>query len=131
MSSPTTRPANPSSTAHHNAPPTSSKRDTLQDGPTNDSFSLHCYILHHRACTQLSRLRLWRPGLKHYLTLASGHRKLRARRHRAQQVYVQLLQLSNFKAQAIQCKVEIDRTIYYCGLHSHVSIHNGRREYKN
>jgi len=34
-----------------------------------------------------------------------------------QQVYVQLLQLSDFdKAQAIQCKVEIDRTIYYCGM---------------
>jgi len=48
-----------------------------------------------------------------------------------QQVYVQLLQLSDFdKAQAIQCKIEIDRTIYYCGMHSHVSIvHNGRREY--
>jgi len=47
-----------------------------------------------------------------------------------QQVYVQLLQLSDFdKTQAIQYKVEIDRTIY-CGMRSHVSIvHNGRREY--
>jgi len=46
-----------------------------------------------------------------------------------QNVYVQLLQLSDFdKTQVIQCKVEVDRTIYYCGMHSHVSIiHNGRR----
>jgi len=48
-----------------------------------------------------------------------------------QNVYVQLLQLSDFdKTQVIQCKVEVDRTIYYCGMHSHVSIvHNGRRVY--
>lgn len=45
--------------------------------------------------------------------------------------YVQLLQLSDFDNTAvIQCKVEVDRTIYYCGMHSHISIvHNGRREY--
>jgi len=48
-----------------------------------------------------------------------------------QDVYVQLLQLSDFdKTQVIQCKIEVDRTIYYCGMHSHVSIvHNGRRVY--
>ncbi|KYQ49730.1 hypothetical protein ALC60_11197 [Trachymyrmex zeteki] len=46
-------------------------------------------------------------------------------------VYVQLFQLSDFdRTRVIQCKVEIDRTIYYCGMHSHVSVvHGGRRIY--
>jgi len=40
-----------------------------------------------------------------------------------EETYVQLLQLSEFdKIQITQCKIEIDRTIYYCELHSHVSI---------
>ena len=45
--------------------------------------------------------------------------------------HVQLLQLSDFdKTRVIQCKIEIDRIIYYCGMHSHVSIvHGGRRVY--
>ncbi|KOC59900.1 hypothetical protein WH47_10541 [Habropoda laboriosa] len=44
---------------------------------------------------------------------------------------IQLLQLSDFNsAQVTQCKLEIDRTIYYCGMHSHTSIvANGRRQY--
>lgn len=48
-----------------------------------------------------------------------------------EEAYIQLMQLSDFdKTPAIQCKVEVDRTIYYCGMHSHVSIvQNGRREY--
>lgn len=46
-------------------------------------------------------------------------------------VYVQLLQLSEYdRTRVIQCKIEIDRTIYYCGMHSHVSIvHGGKRAY--
>lgn len=46
-------------------------------------------------------------------------------------IYLQLLQLSEFdNADVIQCRVEVDRTIYYCGMHSHISVvHNGRREY--
>jgi hypothetical protein len=45
--------------------------------------------------------------------------------------YLQLLQLSDFdRISVIQCKIEVDRTIYYCGMHSHVSIvHNGRNKY--
>jgi len=45
--------------------------------------------------------------------------------------YVQLLQLSTHDhTHVIQCKVEVDRTIYYCGMHSHVSIvRGGRRQY--
>ncbi|KYN22230.1 hypothetical protein ALC57_05377 [Trachymyrmex cornetzi] len=41
------------------------------------------------------------------------------------------MQLSDYnKTPAIQCKVEIDRMINYCGMHSHVLIvHNGKREY--
>lgn len=45
--------------------------------------------------------------------------------------YIQLMQLSDYdKTPAIQCKVEVDRIIMYCGMHSHISaVHNGRREY--
>ncbi|KYM96840.1 hypothetical protein ALC62_12491 [Cyphomyrmex costatus] len=48
-----------------------------------------------------------------------------------EEAYIQLLQLSEYdKTPAIQCKVEIDRIISYCGMHSHTSIvHSGRREY--
>ena len=47
------------------------------------------------------------------------------------EVYIQLLQLSEFDhVSAIQCKIEIDRTIFYCGMHSHISaVHNGRQQY--
>jgi len=46
-----------------------------------------------------------------------------------EEAYIQLLQLSDFdKTQVKQCKVEIDRTIYYCGMHSHVSIVQNRKE---
>lgn len=46
-------------------------------------------------------------------------------------VYVQLLQLSNYNyAEVIQCKVEVSKTIHYCGMHSHISaVRNGRSEY--
>lgn len=46
-------------------------------------------------------------------------------------VYIQLLQLSEFdRIPVLQCKVEIDRTLYYCGMHSHVSVvQNGRKIY--
>lgn len=48
-----------------------------------------------------------------------------------EETFVQLLQLSEFDhTPGIQCRIEIDRTIYYCGMHSHVSVvHNGRSEY--
>jgi len=41
------------------------------------------------------------------------------------------MQLSDYDQTTVtQCKVEVDRIINYCGMHSHVSIvHNGRREY--
>ncbi|XP_076397886.1 uncharacterized protein LOC143266138 [Megachile rotundata] len=44
---------------------------------------------------------------------------------------IQLLQLGDFnETPVIQCRLEIDRTIYYCGMHSHVSVvHNGRQQY--
>ncbi|XP_029668860.1 uncharacterized protein LOC115238865 [Formica exsecta] len=46
-------------------------------------------------------------------------------------VYVQLLQLSEYdRTDVIQCKIEVDQTIYYCGMHSHISIvQGGRRQY--
>lgn len=47
------------------------------------------------------------------------------------EVYIQLLQLSDYSyTEVIQCKVEISRTIYHCGMHSHISIvHNGKADY--
>ena len=44
---------------------------------------------------------------------------------------IQLLQVNEFtEVKTIQCKVEIRRTVYYCGMHSHVSIvRNGANEY--
>ncbi|KYM96614.1 hypothetical protein ALC62_12741 [Cyphomyrmex costatus] len=41
------------------------------------------------------------------------------------------MQLSDYdKTLELQCRMEINRIINYCGMHSHVSIvHNGRREY--
>lgn len=45
--------------------------------------------------------------------------------------YIQLLQLSEYTfTNVVQCKVEIVRTVYYCGMHSHISIvQNGYNEY--
>lgn len=50
---------------------------------------------------------------------------------RKEETYIQLMQLSEYdKTTVMQCRVEVDRTVYYCGMSSHVSIvHNGRREY--
>lgn len=47
------------------------------------------------------------------------------------QTYVQLLQLSDYQyTDVIQCKVEISRTIFYCGMHSHISaVQNGQHQY--
>lgn len=49
----------------------------------------------------------------------------------SEQINLQLLQLNEFDhTSVIQCRIEIDRTIYHCGMHSHISaVHNGRREY--
>jgi len=49
----------------------------------------------------------------------------------AEKTYVQLLQLSDYdKTRVQQCKVEVDRTIFYYSMHSHISvIQNGRRVY--
>lgn len=48
-----------------------------------------------------------------------------------EEAYIQLMQLSDYdRTSIVQCKLEVDRTVYYCGMHSHVSVvHNGRREY--
>src|SRR5580765_3398282 len=53
------------------------------------------------------------------------------RKPNTSEVYVQLLQLSDYNhAEVIQCKVEISRSIYHCGMHSHVSVvHNGKADY--
>lgn len=38
------------------------------------------------------------------------------------ETYIQLMQLSDYdEIKAIQCKIEVDRTITYCGMHSHTS----------
>ena len=45
--------------------------------------------------------------------------------------YIQLLQINDYlETEVIQCKLEVYRTIYYCGMHSHVSVvHQGAGEY--
>ncbi|KYN00131.1 hypothetical protein ALC62_09092 [Cyphomyrmex costatus] len=50
---------------------------------------------------------------------------------REEEVYIQLMQMSDYdKVPAIQCRIEVNRVIHYCGMHSHISVvHNGRREY--
>lgn len=47
------------------------------------------------------------------------------------EVYVQLIQVSDFsRTRVTQCRIEIDRTIYYCGMHSHISlVSNSRKQY--
>ena len=47
--------------------------------------------------------------------------------------YLQLLQINQYtETRIIQCKLEIHRTIYYCGINSHISIVlNGENEYIN
>ena len=49
----------------------------------------------------------------------------------SEQLTIQLLELSElFSTTVMQCKIDVDRTIYYCGMHSHVPIvHNGRKQY--
>jgi len=48
-----------------------------------------------------------------------------------EETYIQLMQLADYDRTTVtQCKIEVDRTINYCGMHSHISaVHNGRREY--
>lgn len=45
--------------------------------------------------------------------------------------HIQLLQLSDYEVtDIIQCRIEIVRNIYYCGMHSHMSaVENGYNEY--
>lgn len=47
------------------------------------------------------------------------------------EIYVQLIQSSDYsRTRVTQCRVEIDRTIYYCGMHSHISlVSNSRKQY--
>lgn len=49
----------------------------------------------------------------------------------AEEIHLQLLQMNEFDhTDVTQCKIKIDRTISYCGIHSHVSLaENGRPEY--
>lgn len=49
----------------------------------------------------------------------------------ASRVFVQLLQLNDFdNVHVLQCKVEIDRTVRRCGMHSHTSdVSNGKYSY--
>ncbi|KYQ58859.1 hypothetical protein ALC60_02139 [Trachymyrmex zeteki] len=48
-----------------------------------------------------------------------------------EKTYIQLLQLSRFESvEVIQCKVSINRFIYYCGMHSHLStVMNAQTKY--
>ncbi|KAK2582008.1 hypothetical protein KPH14_012224 [Odynerus spinipes] len=54
-----------------------------------------------------------------------------AKQPKADDVYIQLLQLSEYETtEIIQCKIELLRTIHHCGMHSHISaVHNGYAEF--
>ncbi|KOC58953.1 hypothetical protein WH47_00965 [Habropoda laboriosa] len=45
--------------------------------------------------------------------------------------FIQLLQRTEYtNTRTIQCKIKMDRIIYYCGMHSHISaVQGGQREY--
>ncbi|XP_036138366.1 uncharacterized protein LOC105829195 isoform X1 [Monomorium pharaonis] len=60
-----------------------------------------------------------------------GECNLNIRKPNTTQVYIQLLQLSEYRhAEIMQCKVEISRTIYKCGMFHHISIvNNGQADY--
>lgn len=63
--------------------------------------------------------------------LSVGEFNLQFDKPTATDIYVQLLQLSSYShTEVIQCKVELSRAIYYCGMHSHISIvQNGQASY--
>ncbi|KYN00614.1 hypothetical protein ALC62_08613, partial [Cyphomyrmex costatus] len=65
----------------------------------------------------------------HEGTCYSPHELLEDVQPQEEEVYIQLVQLSDYdKSPGLQCKVEVNRVINYCGMHSHISIvHNGRR----
>lgn len=64
-------------------------------------------------------------------SLDVGECDLQYKRPNTTEVSIQLLQLSNYnQAEVFQCKVEISRTVFYCGMNSHISaVHNGQAEY--
>jgi len=46
-----------------------------------------------------------------------------------EETYVQLLQLSDYD-RVQQCKMKVDRTIFCCGMHSHIfAVQNGHKVY--
>ncbi|XP_071576447.1 uncharacterized protein, partial [Temnothorax nylanderi] len=63
--------------------------------------------------------------------LGAGECNLDQQTPNSTNTYIQLLQLSDYDyAEVLQCKVEILRTIHYCGMHSHISlVKNGMSEY--
>lgn len=63
--------------------------------------------------------------------LGAGDCDLRINTPNHTDTYIQLLQLSEYNyAEVMQCKVEIQRTAYYCGMHSHISaVRKGQAEY--
>lgn len=58
--------------------------------------------------------------------LGAGECNLKPEVPTSTEVYIQLLQLSDYEyAEVLQCKIDILRNIYHCGMHSHVSIVKG------
>lgn len=45
--------------------------------------------------------------------------------------YIQLLQVAEYsQTRVYSCRIEIDRQVFYCGMHSHISlVHGGHRKY--
>lgn len=63
--------------------------------------------------------------------LSAGECDLDVKTTNTTETYIQLIQLSDYNhAEVLQCKVEVIRAVFHCGMHSHVSIFkNGLANY--
>ena len=71
------------------------------------------------------------PAVKTYSLVDTGECDFHEEDLQVSNVTIELLQLAEFKTNhVIQCKIEIRRTIYHCGMFSHLGpVENGLQEY--
>lgn len=71
------------------------------------------------------------PNITTFSLIDSGECDFHEIKPNATNVTIELFQVAEFKSVAIkQCKIEIERTIYYCGMFGHlIPVENGKQEY--